>query len=138
MADEPRRRPPPAARRFNLVAVRFSGRWYAPRWVRLEHRGRRSGRAYSTPLALVATRGTDLIIGLPWGRRTDWLRNLQSGGGEVTWRGATAEVVGVDFVGVEEVLPLASRPIRAILVRSGLTDFIALHRGPRRSEHADP
>ncbi|MCI3278305.1 nitroreductase family deazaflavin-dependent oxidoreductase [Streptomyces cylindrosporus] len=46
----------------------------------LEHVGRRTGRVRHTPLR--AFRGADkVVVGLNFGRRSDWLKNVQAAGG---------------------------------------------------------
>ena len=45
----------------------------------VQHVGRKSGRAYETPV--VATRhDDDFLIALPYGQRTDWLQNVLAKG----------------------------------------------------------
>ena len=48
----------------------------------LEHRGRKSGKIYRTPL-MVFHHEPYLRIVLTYGEATDWLRNLQAAGGGV-------------------------------------------------------
>lgn len=67
----------------------------------LRHTGRTSGQAYETPLAIVPT-DDGFIIGLVYGERTQWLRNVLAAG--------QAEVVreGVVYrVDRPEVVPMA-------------------------------
>ena len=45
----------------------------------IEHVGRRSGRTYETPVDIVDT-ATGMLIALPYGARTDWLRNVLAAG----------------------------------------------------------
>jgi len=64
---------------LNPLILTLAGRryWYA---ARVEHVGRRSGRAYATPV--VATKVHDgFVIPLPYGTSVDWLRNVQAAGG---------------------------------------------------------
>jgi deazaflavin-dependent oxidoreductase (nitroreductase family) len=71
--------------RFNAtVNNRLQGTyaWLTPPWAVIRHRGRRSGRTYRTPV-LAFRRGSTLIIALLYGEESDWLRNLQAGGGQV-------------------------------------------------------
>lgn len=64
-----------------LVAARL------PPFIMMEHRGRRSGRRYRTPLMGFFARD-ELIIALTYGPRTEWIRNLEAaGGGQVISRG---------------------------------------------------
>ena len=72
-----------AVRRFNRrwlnpAMLRMAGRrhWYA---ARLEHLGRRSGRVYVTPVVAKPVAG-GFAVPLPYGRRVDWLRNVEAAG----------------------------------------------------------
>jgi deazaflavin-dependent oxidoreductase (nitroreductase family) len=46
----------------------------------LRHRGRRSGREYSTPVAAWKA-GSSVLVPMPWGTTTDWTRNVLAGEG---------------------------------------------------------
>jgi deazaflavin-dependent oxidoreductase (nitroreductase family) len=89
--------------------------WLLPPWAVILHRGRRSGRAYRTPV-LAFRRGDTLIIALLYGTESDWLRNVCAGQGRVVRRGRTFDFVGgpriVDTVAAGELEQL-SRPARA-------------------------
>jgi deazaflavin-dependent oxidoreductase (nitroreductase family) len=45
----------------------------------IEHVGRKSGKTYETPVDIIETT-TRLLIALPYGVRTDWLRNVLDAG----------------------------------------------------------
>ncbi len=45
----------------------------------IRHRGRNSGKAYSTPVGIVPN-GDGFLIALPYGTRSHWLRNVLAGG----------------------------------------------------------
>src|SRR5712691_3469267 len=81
--------------RFNrVVNNRVQGvyAWILPPWAVILHRGRRSGRAYRTPLLAFRQDGT-LIVALLYGEESDWLRNLRAaGGGQVVRAGRTFEL----------------------------------------------
>src|SRR5258706_4596514 len=109
----------PAAKqpRFGGILWRFSRRtsgWLSPlagrRWnpilVQVLHRGRRSGRAYETPVA--ARRVADgFIISLAFGAQVDWHRNLEAaGGGAIRWRGRAYQVIGPERIDADEALPM--------------------------------
>ena len=63
--------PPAAAKQINKVVVRLAGRRFLPLWAVLRHSGRKSGKQYAIPVAVIPTE-TTFIIALPWGRGTDW------------------------------------------------------------------
>jgi deazaflavin-dependent oxidoreductase (nitroreductase family) len=67
----------------------------------VRHVGRRSGRTYETPV--VAVQHDDrFLIALPYGKRTDWLKNvLDSGSATIVTNGHTYEVDR------PEVIPMA-------------------------------
>src|ERR687892_415207 len=70
-----------------------------PIFAVLEHRGRRSGRTYATP---VAARRTDdgFVISLAFGAQVDWYRNVvAAGGGAIRWRGVTYAVADPRRIG---------------------------------------
>jgi deazaflavin-dependent oxidoreductase (nitroreductase family) len=97
----------------NRLTVHFAGR--IPPFALLEHRGRKTGTAYRTPLMLFQD-GPFLIIVLTYGERTDWLRNLQVAGGGVAIERNRRIPVGDPVVergpAAIQALP---RPVRLIL-----------------------
>lgn len=120
------RKPPAIAQGFNKVAIRAAGSRLMPMWAKVEHRGRTSGKPYSTPVSTMAGPGC-FYVGLPWGRGTDWVRNLQAAnGGTVVWRGRRYAVTSPSFVSKEEVLPAVGRIQRTMLERWKLEDFLRL------------
>lgn len=89
----------------NPVMVRlFSGR--SAHAALLHHVGRRSGKAYVTPLT--AHRSVDtIIVPLPYGTETDWLRNLQAAGESVVeLDGRSFTVDEPEVVPIDRVMPL--------------------------------
>ena len=125
------KRPPAAARRFNRFAVKAAGTRFFPVWAAVEHRGRTSGRTYTTPVAIAASTTDALYIGLPWGPGTDWVRNLQAaGGGTVRWKGASYAVTEPTLVSGEEPLAAAKSIRRRMLSRWKLDHFLRLHLAP--------
>ena len=81
--------------RFNKVVTnRVQGvyAWIVPPWAVILHRGRRSGRAYRTPV-LAFRQDRTLIVALIYGEESDWLRNLRAaGGGLIVRAGRTYEL----------------------------------------------
>jgi len=65
------------------------------------HVGRRSGRTYQTPV-IAARHDDSFLIALPYGQRTDWLKNiLAAGSAAIVTNGHTYEVDR------PEVIPMA-------------------------------
>src|SRR6476646_2211962 len=96
MAESKRRSGPP---RWVTTAMEpfvraFSGRRWFPLYAIVRHRGRRSGTSYATTVAIIPTVSQDvLLIGLPWGPKTNWARNVvAASGATVTWKGRDHQV----------------------------------------------
>ena len=71
----------------NHIAGRVSGR--LPGFGIVEHRGRRSGRTYHTPVNVFRRRG-GFVVALTYGRRADWVENvLAAGEAQLRTRGRT-------------------------------------------------
>ena len=101
------------------VARTLAGRRWVPLWALIRHRGRRSGTAYETPIAVVPTTDTSIVmIGLPFGATTNWARNVvAAGGASLRWKGRDVELGHpriVDGVAAER---LAKAPFRPVLRR---------------------
>ncbi|HUG17036.1 MAG TPA: nitroreductase family deazaflavin-dependent oxidoreductase [Thermomicrobiales bacterium] len=74
----------------NRLIGTFAGR--APGMGMVRHVGRRSGRAYETPVNVFARDG-GYIIALTYGADTDWVKNvLAAGGCELRTRGRVARL----------------------------------------------
>lgn len=130
MAETQKRSGPPAgARRFNTFAVKLAGRRYFPPWALVRHVGRTSGRSYSTPVAPLTRKSDVIIIGLPWGEKTDWVRNIQAAGGcTVEWKGTSIPVSQPTFVDKEVAFAAANRVQRFALGRKTPASFLQLRR----------
>lgn len=126
-------RPPAAAKAFNRLAAQVAGRRFVPVWAVVRHRGRKSGREYSTPVAVLTTPDT-FVIALVWGRGADWVRNLRAaGGGTVRYLGRDIEVVEPTIVGLDVARAAAPAPLRPLLQRlPGDGDFLQLRRSARQ------
>jgi deazaflavin-dependent oxidoreductase (nitroreductase family) len=121
--------PPAATKRFNKVAVRLAGHRFFPLWAVLWHRGRKSAKAYSTPVAVIPTEAT-FIIALPWGRETDWVRNVRAAGRcTIRWKATDYECTDPTFVDKEVALSAARGLTRRALQRRDFPHgFIELNR----------
>jgi deazaflavin-dependent oxidoreductase (nitroreductase family) len=127
-ATSPSRRSPQWARGFNRFALRISGHRWFPLYAVVEHRGRTSGTAYEVPIALIAS-GDQFLICLPFGRATNWARNvLAAGGCDVRWKGGVHHATQPRLVGRDVALPLANRFERFIIPRLGFEHFLLLQR----------
>jgi deazaflavin-dependent oxidoreductase (nitroreductase family) len=87
------------------TARRLAGRRFFPLWAVVHHRGRRTGRELSVPIA-VRVSPDRFVVALPWGPDTNWARNvLAAGGCVVRWRGADHRVTRAELVGRPEARP---------------------------------
>jgi len=101
------------------VARALAGRRWMPVWGVIRHRGRKSGTAYETPIAVVPTKDAAIVmIGLPWGAKTNWARNvIAAGGASLRWKGRDVELVQPRIVDAAEAERLAKGPFRPVLKR---------------------
>lgn len=68
----------------------------------ISHEGRRSGRVYRTPVVAVAHDGT-FLIALPYGERTDWVKNvLAKGSATLITGGKTYQVDRPEIIPIAE------------------------------------
>src|SRR5262245_8098182 len=88
--------------------------WIVPPLAIVHHKGRKSGRAYKSPVvAIGSNRG--YVIPMTYGRDVDWARNLvAAGGGELERMGRRMRLTKPRIVGFEKAashLPAAVRPL---------------------------
>ncbi|PVZ05354.1 DUF1579 family protein [Actinomycetospora cinnamomea] len=120
-----------AVRRFNKHALNplmryLAGRrhWYASR---LGHVGRRSGRAYTTPLVARPVPG-GFALPLPYGSDVDWCRNLLAAGrGVLTSDGVSYEVRSPRTVPADEVVGHLTPTWQRLL--GGVPEFVVVTAG---------
>lgn len=121
MGDARRSRKPPrwVLRATAPLALAVSGRRWFPLYAIVHHRGRRSGAAYATPVAVVPTVATDvLLIGLPWGPKTNWSRNVvAAGGATVRWKGRDLRATAPRLIEPAEAAALAKPLFRPVVGR---------------------
>ncbi|MCD5348130.1 nitroreductase family deazaflavin-dependent oxidoreductase [Agromyces sp. S2-1-8] len=101
------------------VARALAGRRWMPIWAVIRHRGRKSGTAYETPIAIVPTIDAAIVmIGLPWGVNTNWARNVvAAGGASLRWKARDVELVHPRIVDAAVAQRLAKAPFRRVLGR---------------------
>jgi deazaflavin-dependent oxidoreductase (nitroreductase family) len=97
-------------------------------WPTVQHRGRRSGRAYAIPVAVRPSTDASTIA-LPWGTETQWLRNvLAAGGCTLRWRGGDHLATDPRVIGAAEAADAFSPIQRALLRAVGVRSFLRLRR----------
>jgi deazaflavin-dependent oxidoreductase (nitroreductase family) len=122
-----------------LNAVRRAGRAMRPLALKsggtpganasvVRHLGRKSGRPYETPVNAVAT-DDGFVIALPYGRNTDWLKNvLASGSATILDEGNTYEVERPEIVPLSVAEPLFPPKDQRTHRRFRVDDYLLLRR----------
>ena len=117
-------------RRVNRVALNKVTRQLAP-WLPglgvVVHRGRRTGKAYRTPVNVFARPGDRYVLALTYGADTDWVRNVIAAGGcELLTRGTHLELTAPRLFHDEDRREI--RPVeRTILGLLHVDDFLELY-----------
>ena len=120
----------PMTKRLNRVMVRFAGRRHFTMAAQVKHIGRRSGRAYVTPVSARLV-GDVAVLPLTFGNQADWARNVYAAGG------CAIRLDGLDYIATEpeflsraEARPLISAafspPQRVMLRALGVKQFLRL------------
>lgn len=87
----------------------MAGRRWFPGWAVVHHRGRKTGRALSVPVAVIVTPEV-FVINLPWGAGTNWVRNVVAADGcVVRWKGTDHAVTRPELVGEAAARPYYGR-----------------------------
>jgi deazaflavin-dependent oxidoreductase (nitroreductase family) len=122
---------PRAVARFNRLVnnpIQRQYAWLLPPWAILVHRGRRSDRVYRTPVNAFVSGGT-LAVPVLYGERTDWVRNLLAGDGQVVRGGRTYPLHDARLLSAQEAR--AAGVSRAALGPGRLSDRLLVARlGP--------
>ena len=119
------------ARLVNPLVLRIAGRRHMPVIGIVHHRGRKTGRAYATPLGIRPATAGGFVMPLTFGEEAGWYRNIVTAGGcVITWRGndhAVASPVIVDRATAMLAFPRYERlALRAI----GINEFVWLRDVP--------
>ena len=98
------------------ATVPLAGKRWNPIFAVVEHRGRKTGRVYRTPVAARRI-GDGFIIALAFGAQVDWYRNLvAAGGGTIRWRGDVYSVTAPERVDAAIVLTTFD-PVQRLVLR---------------------
>lgn len=94
----------------------------------IRHVGRTSGRAYETPVDVIAT-GDGFLIALPYGTRADWVRNvLAAGSATIVSQGERIDVDAPIIAATSDVAhQLPDRTLRTLRL-FGVTECLHLQR----------
>jgi deazaflavin-dependent oxidoreductase (nitroreductase family) len=112
---------------LNPIMLSWAGRKWSPYAV-IRHRGRISGRAYSTPV-LARIANEHLVIPLPYGKHVDWCRNILAGNGcFITWKGETYHATAPALLEADEGLLAFPGWIQALLEQTGTEYYLQLRK----------
>jgi deazaflavin-dependent oxidoreductase (nitroreductase family) len=106
---------------LNRFVTRIAGKRYVPLYVLLRHHGRRSGRAYATPVVGLRVPG-GFAIPMAFGEGADWYRNIVAAGGTTIRQHGTEHQLtdpnAIDPDGDTSPFPKWQRPVfRALGIR---------------------
>ncbi len=114
------------ARFANPVVIRIAGRRWMPILGILHHRGRRSGRAYATPLGMRPL-GESFVMPRTFGEDAAWYRNvLAAGGCVVTYLGKDYTLVEPEIIDYATAAPAFPRYERVQLRLLGINEYLRL------------
>ena len=112
-------------RRYANPVVRLVAGSFGPLTL-LRHRGRRTGRAFATPVMSFA-RGDSLVIGVVYGPGSDWVKNvLASARVDVKRRGQSRQYECARLVERDEGLHLLPATVRGMYRALGVSYFVRL------------
>jgi deazaflavin-dependent oxidoreductase (nitroreductase family) len=115
---------------LNPVVLRIAGARYSP-FALIRHVGRRSSKAYQTPLIIQRVPG-GFILALTYGSGTDWYRNLVAAqGGAVRWHGKDYQLQQPELIDRATGIAAFPLPARPILTLNKIGQFARVRARPR-------
>jgi deazaflavin-dependent oxidoreductase (nitroreductase family) len=98
--------------------------WLVPPLAVVHHRGRKSGRAYRTPVVAFRTAG-GFVVPMTYGRDVDWGRNLiAAGGGEIVQMGRHYAVRRPRIVGGDRARTHLPALVRRALLAANFPGYV--------------
>jgi deazaflavin-dependent oxidoreductase (nitroreductase family) len=106
------------------LARPLAGRRLLPLYALIEHRGRKSGTAFRTPIVARRT-DTGFVLPVPFGPETNWVRNvLAAGEATIAWKGGSYRVTAPRVVDLATASPWLAAPIRGAAKRLGIVSWL--------------
>ena len=129
-----------ASRMLNPLVLLFAGTRLLPLYGVIEHRGRRSGKVFHTP---VVVRPTDdgFIVPMPWGEGTDWYRNVRAAGEcTIRWKGRDYQLVDPEVIDQAAMVGRGFSAFqRTMMARLGIAQALRLrHRNQVNASTSSP
>lgn len=110
---------------LNPIVLPLAGRSLGMYAV-IQHKGRRSGRLYTTPV-LAQPVADGFIIPLTYGTESDWGRNILAAGScTIFWKGDAYAVRDPEIINRTTALAIFSWPVRSGLTFFRITRFLKL------------
>ena len=108
---------------FNPIARRFAS--WLPGFGILEHRGRKSGRTYHTPIN-VFRRGDWYVFALTYGADVEWVKNIVAAGGcTLRTRGRDVRLIEPELF-IDPSRRLMPPVVRIVLRFDRATEFLRM------------
>lgn len=128
-----------ASRLFNPLALLVAGTPLFPLYGVIQHRGRRTGKVFRTPVVVRKT-NDGFAVPLPWGERTDWCRNVRAAGGcTIRWKGRDYPLERPQVVNDSRTALTFFNPFqRALMSRFGIKRSLHLHHPSAPVDPANP
>jgi deazaflavin-dependent oxidoreductase (nitroreductase family) len=127
---------PKAVARFNTHVTNRVSRPLAarlPGFAVVTHVGRRSGRAYETPVNMFRD-GERYVIALTYGADSEWVKNVMAAGGcDVRTHGTTMRLCEPRIF-TDPDRRLVPAPVRLALRLLDVSDFMSLRPAPAQSK----
>jgi deazaflavin-dependent oxidoreductase (nitroreductase family) len=119
----------------NPLVLKLAGTRLLPLYGVIEHRGRRSGKVYRTPVVVRRT-SDGFIVPMPWGEHTDWYRNVRAAGEcVIRWKGRAYSLVQPELMDDPTAARASFSAIEwAISTRLGINHYLHLRLRPRNQE----
>ncbi len=112
---------------FNRLVLPFAGTRLMPLYGVLEHRGRRSGKVFRTPVVVRPT-SDGFIVPMPWGLTTDWYRNVRAAGEcVIRWKGRDYRMVQPAVIDAATADGAFDGFQRSAMQRFGIERVLRLH-----------
>jgi hypothetical protein len=135
MADAPMpaKRPQSLMHRLTIavgpIGRPLAGTRWMPLYATLRHTGRKSGHQYATPVVSFPT-VDGFVIPLPFGDKTQWMRNLFAADGGLRWRAREYKIDRPERVDLDDaaVIDAVPRILRAAARTLGIVRWVRVRR----------
>ena len=120
------------ARVVNPLVLRIAGRRHMPILGIVHHLGRKTGRAYATPLGVRPAVGGGFVIPLTFSDASHWYQNIRAAGGcVITYQGTDHTVTRPTVIDRATAGPAYPRYERLALRLIGINEFVSLTGTPQ-------